>query len=70
MAGVKVVVKGPGVSVSARTGRNGVARLTFRPRAAGAIQVSLAQASSCAVKSRVLPVVPEVFKPPSPVFTG
>jgi uncharacterized repeat protein (TIGR01451 family) len=71
MAGVKVVAKGPGVLVSAKTSKNGVVKLRFRPHAAGTVQVSLVQSSACALKSSVLQVAPGAFTPPpTPTFTG
>jgi uncharacterized repeat protein (TIGR01451 family) len=66
---VRLVVRGAGVSAGAFTGRNGVARLRFRPKRAGFVTITLPGRRTCGAPRRVGVVTP-VLKPPVPPVTG
>ncbi len=47
VAGVTVKVTGPGISKSAKTGKNGKVTLTFKPSQPGIIRVEVQGAKAC-----------------------
>ena len=59
MKGVKVTVKGSGLSVSGKTGRSGIARVAVTPRSPGLLTIS-AGSARCSKRLGVL----GVFQPP------
>ena len=60
MAGQRVLARGAGVNVAARTNAAGVARLTIRPRSAGVIRFRVAGTTACTAQMRVR----AIFRPP------
>jgi hypothetical protein len=60
MAGRRVIARGAGVNVAARTNAAGVARLTIRPRSAGVVRFRVAGTTACVARV----TVKAVFRPP------
>ena len=66
LAGARVVLRGAGVSKTARTGANGVARVAVKPTRAGLITIRLAgQPARCGASRRV-----GVTRLAAPIVTG
>jgi uncharacterized repeat protein (TIGR01451 family) len=63
VARVRVVARGAGVSVAARTDRSGVARFLARPTRSGFVRVSLPGRNTCR-RARLVGVVAPVLLPP------
>ena len=56
VGGVRVELRGPGVSVIRKTNRHGVARFEVKPHGIGILRVRLLQAASCSAQLREVPV--------------